>query len=351
MKKKIFIFWLKACLFLWVVSAHAVIVSDIYTASLPVTDFSVQSREDAVQKALQQVLIKVSGNVEINNLPAIKPILATANAIVDNYSYSNNKQNLLILKIKFNQKSIQQILSGAKQALWGENRPLVLVWLDIANNQGDRILTANSDNDINQSLQDNAKRLGIPIILPAMDLEDINNMPASDLEKLNLTAIKSASKRYNVNTILTGFLYHNLNDTWESNWSLLINKEVIHWYITGKDVNQILTAVTNNVAGELAARLAVLSDSNVHTQIKILITGIKNLNQYNDIVQYLGNLNAITQIKLGAVGPNYVILQITSLNDQEKLAKLITDLGNALVADQTTPNNTDADLIYHWTIT
>ncbi len=342
MKKKIFIFWLKACLFLWVVSAHAVIVSDIYTASLPVTDFSVQSREDAVQKALQQVLIKVSGNMEINNLPAIKPILATANAIVDNYSYSNNEQNLLILKIKFNQKSIQQILSGAKQALWGENRPLILIWLNIANNHDNHILTANSDNDINKSLRDNAKRLGMPIILPAMDLEG---------GKLNLTAIKSASKRYNVNTILTGFLYHNLNDTWQSNWSLLINKEAIHWYITGKDVNQILTAVTNNVAGELAARLAVLSDSNVHTQIKILITGIKNLNQYNDVVQYLGNLNAITQIKLGAVGPNYVILQITSLNDQEKLAKLITDLGNALVADQTTPNNTDADLIYHWTIT
>jgi hypothetical protein len=283
----------------------------------------------------------------ITTVPAVKSKLASANSIVETYSYSNNDQNLLFLKVKFNRKSIQQILSNTKQALWGEERPLLLVWLDIVNNKGSDILSNNSNNTINTSLQDNAKRLGLPIMLPAMDLQDINDISNHDIEQLNLAAIKSASKRYNVNTILTGFLYQSLANNWQSNWSLLINGEIIHWHINGKDVNQILTTVTNNTAGELAARLAVLSNSDVHTQLKIMVMGIRDLKQYADVIKYLHSVNGITQIKLLTIGPNYITLQITSLDDQEKLANAI-NLGHKLIADQETNNNTNVDLIYRW---
>ena len=295
---------------------------------------------------MQQVLIKVSGNTEIAILPAVKATLTTANSIVDSYSYTNNDQNGLFLKINFNPKSIQQILSNTNQALWGEERPLLLVWLDVTNN----ILTNNSNNAINTALQDNAKRLGLPIMLPAMDLQDLNDISTNDIEQLNLTAIKSASKRYNVNTILAGSLHQTPPDNWQSSWSLLINGKVIHWDINGNNLNQILTTVTNNIAGELAARLAVLSNSNVHNQIKILVTGITGLNQYADVIKYLQSLNTVTQVKLIDVGPNYITLQVTSLDGQEKLTNII-NLDHKLIADQTATNNTNVDLTYHWATT
>ncbi len=338
----LFIFFL-----LWIPSASAVIVPKLYAVELPIADFSQAARQQAFPKALQQVLIKTSGNAEIASLPEIQASLSSAYSLINSYSYSepdtdNGKQQQLFLNVKFNPKGIEQLLNNAKQGLWGNNRPLILTWLDI----DDTIIASNNDDDIVNALIDNAKRLGLPIILPVTDLPDFNNISTENIKQLNISAIKKTSKRYNTDTILVGYITKVEPDNWQGSWTLLLNDSIVHWDITGINPTQILTKAMNNVANSLSTQFAVLNDSATRKQLTVLITGVTGLNEYSDISKYLRGLNTVTEVDLTDAGPNYVKLQVTNIGGIKALVNA-TNTDNKLILDQSDTEDPNIDIIYH----
>ncbi|KPJ67210.1 MAG: hypothetical protein AMJ43_04885 [Coxiella sp. DG_40] len=346
MKNNKFIIFLSALLLLYTISIQAVIVSSLYEVQLPVTDLSDQTRLQAFSKALQQVLIKVTGNVAIATLPEIQSELESAESLISSYSYIENDDKTL-LDVKFNHKEVQQILRNAKQALWGDNRPPIIIWLDVDDGNSNNILASNSDSFLVSVLNNNADRLGLPIVLPEMDSQDLNNISTNDIEQTNLSAIQTCSQRYDVNTILVGYISKSSQTNWQSKWTLLTNGNTENWVITGDDIEQILTKATNNVASILASQFAILNDNALQTQLTVIVTGITNLDEYAALVKYLHSLNTITDIEPVTISPDQIKFQVTSTDGAQGLTNAINH-SDKLV---TIPfiQDTKADLFYHWT--
>jgi len=347
MKNNKFIVCLSVLLLLYTVSVQAVIVPSLYEAQLPAADFSDQARQQVFSGALQQVLIKVSGNVAIATLPEIQSKLESADSLVSSYDYVENDSKIL-LDVKFNHQGVQQILRDAKQALWGNNRPLILVWLDVDDGNSDNILASNSDSFVVSVLKSNADRLGLPIVLPMMDLQDFNSVSMQDIKQTNLPVVQTASQRYGVNTVLVGYIFKSPQTSWQSKWTLLTNGNTENWDIVGKDIEQILTKATNNVASTLAAQFAILNDNALQTQLTVLVTGVTDLDEYAAVVKYLHSLNTVADIELVNVSPNYVKFQVTSIDGTQGLTDAI-DYSNKLITIQPVIEDTKADLFYHWT--
>ena len=129
--------------------AKAVVVSSLYSVKVPVETHSVKERNQSMKKALKIVLIRVSGKSQIEDDPAVNNQLNKVNQYVREYHYSvkqktneDNTLNLvadanqtkqLMLSITFDHKAVQQILSRANQTVWGNDRPLTLIWTVVEN--------------------------------------------------------------------------------------------------------------------------------------------------------------------------------------------------------------------------
>ena len=68
-------------------SAPAVEVTGLYEAEVPVTSQSAAERVAAIHTALEEVLVKVSGNAEVLQRPELKSLLDQAEQWVQRYQY------------------------------------------------------------------------------------------------------------------------------------------------------------------------------------------------------------------------------------------------------------------------
>ncbi|MCK4607850.1 MAG: DUF2066 domain-containing protein [Gammaproteobacteria bacterium] len=356
MKNNKLINWLATIALFWSLTAQAVVVPDLYQTQLPVSDLSTQTMQQTFPKALLQILIKVTGNTQIATLPDIKQALTTAGTVVDKYNYlektTPDGQKQLSLEVKFDPKSVQQLLTTTNQPIWGVNRPLILIWLEVTDQNGDNIISSsNNDGAVTKTLEQNAKQLGLPIILPMMDLQDINNVSTSDITESNLSAIKIASDRYQVNTIVLGHIIQTPNQTWQSSWSLMVAGDVINWNFNANSVVEILTTLTDNMATALAQRFAIQSNNSLSSaltnKVTILVANVNGLNQYADILNYLQSLSAVSKATVINVGPGHVKLQITCADGAEKLVNAIGS-ENRLSATPPVSNEPNINLFYRW---
>ena len=289
--------WLTIILFFWIIPTFAVVVHTLYQAQVSVTSSSSYARNKAFGRALQQVLIKVSGNPGVVTLPAIQDKLSQAGSLVQSYGYSDH-----VLEVKFAPQTIQQILTTAGQALWGNNRPLILVWLVTQDESGAKVIVGDSNNILVTGLQNNAARRGLPILLPVKDLLDLSSITINDIESVNVPVIQAASARYNTAAILLGDLLQ-VNGKWQGKWTLLLNGDSMHWTLTGKNKSQVISAIMDDVADSLAMQYAVIGDSSLSKQLTLLVTGVHNLDEYSQVIGYLQNLHVVTKVELADVTP------------------------------------------------
>ena len=88
-------------------SASAAVVQNLYQGTVPINNTSQKGEQQAINKALEQVLIKVSGNPYIMTIPKIQSAIANSDYILESYSFSKDNEQP-ILSAKFSEKAIKQ---------------------------------------------------------------------------------------------------------------------------------------------------------------------------------------------------------------------------------------------------
>ena len=73
--------------------AYAVVVNNLYQASVPITNQSTKARNDAIRKALGFVLVKASGNDAVTSIPSIWDNVNNISNYVQQYTYIENKNS------------------------------------------------------------------------------------------------------------------------------------------------------------------------------------------------------------------------------------------------------------------
>src|SRR5262245_51008662 len=123
--------------FLPITTALAVKVSNLYEVELPVISQSQDIKEEAMKTGLLQVLIKLTGDPLIEKNPLVKSSLQKADYYVQEFGYSsaNASSSTYLIRIRYDNNSINRLLKKAGIVYWGEIRPLILVWLAFTNKE------------------------------------------------------------------------------------------------------------------------------------------------------------------------------------------------------------------------
>lgn len=318
----------------------------INSAQIKVDGRTENLRQAGIKQGLKATLIKISGNSEINSVPGIQDLLQHSQDYVKSYHYFNrqeNNQNQLYLDITFDKKILIQKLSQANQAIWPDNRPLTLIWINTDSTQPSNILAASDNSQIETTIEKTATARGIAIVFPIMDLQDQDQIDPLN-HHVNAETANSLLNRYHADAILVGH-FTQADGQWQAQWQFLFHNQPTNWMNTNNSDNLVSADGINQMADMYANQLAIYKNKNLENHFLIAVNNINNLSQYTQAVKSIEQNPAIDNVSVKDMGVSSIKLTITTATDLNNLAQLLTTNAHFTTANATP--NVDITLEYH----
>lgn len=312
------------------VPGWAVEVADLYEAEVAVTGQGRTERHKAVRMALAEVLIKVSGNEQVALLPGIPELLGRSLQFLQQYRYrseaarvdgSEASEPQKWLWMQFNQAGLDKALREISVPIWGRTRPSTLLWLAVEQGGKRSLQGGSDDSELLDSISSQAKRRGIPLVLPLLDLEDQQRVKATDVWINFQDNILNASARYPSEAILVGRLLDLGDGRWQGRWSLNLGGQLYNWAHTGL-LETALAYGIEGTASTLAARFVRVPDSKPG-ELRILVKDIRNLADFARSERYLRALNGVTKVHAGQIDGDRILFAIKTRGDRQALLEAV----------------------------
>lgn len=262
--KKI-VLWLFLSLMVFAEQAYAVNLRDLFEMDVPVTSQLADERDAAVRDGFYQMLVRLTGDTEIGQNEVIKEALKRAEYYVQEFSYSapSPDSSTFLLHVYFEANDVKRLLKKANVVYWGQKRPLLVVWLVTKDSKDQaEIISDDSAPDLLNVMKRQGRKVGLPLIFPLMDIEDINLVTPDTITTAALPTLQEASKRYAPNGYLVGVVEQAADAKgYESKWQLILDKDKWSWEIAGKSEADITEAVLSEVSQTFAKRFGVKSST------------------------------------------------------------------------------------------
>ena len=353
-------------------SSVALQVRGLYSQQIPVTNDGEAERDRAFSEALAAVVVKVSGDPRWLESPAIERAIAQAQNYVDATTYISELIQLpledntasadtdeeqfytaeqRIISVNFAAALIDELLADAGIPVWDGNRPSVLVWMVLQSSAGDReFLTAGSNPEIVKVMQDFAAARGLPIIFPVLDFEDRRTLSENIVWNLDEAAISSASERYGADSILAGRLHFTASGELVGLWQFQFQDEADVFDGFDSELKSYLYDPLNRITTQLAGYFAIIPELIGGETIRLRVDGIKNLNAYSALLNYVENLGLVSTVTTAEVDGERIELQLSLVGDTRQLYEQIALDRDLLPINNTVQDSSLATLLhYRWT--
>lgn len=306
---------------LWALTATAAEVRDLYEAEVPVADQQEPARQQAIRAGLTEVLVRASGYSGIAQDPALADLLDNAPRYLQQYRYRaaaavpsptpGQTATPWVLWMSFDATTLQQLLRARGKPVWGKARPLLLVWLAVEDGAGRRLVTAAESGMERQALEAAARRRGVPLRLPLLDLEDRSRVSLGDVWGGFHDAVTIASARYQPQAVLIGRLYRDGREGWRGRWTLRVGDEVMNWDSAAGDAASALALGVDGSADTLSLRFAQVGVGESADILTLRITEVASLADYARVLAYLRSLNGVTDVQVEQVGPTVLTCRLS----------------------------------------
>ena len=337
-------------IFLLPIAGSAIEIDDLYVAEVLVNDESSRHLVSGSRAGLLQVLVRVSGNIRVEEQPLVRDAMRHPSDYYYQYSYESSVRTLLVdgeevpaklLRLHFEPSAIAGLLRDAGLPVWGSNRPSVLFWVVASEDNDRRILNEADPGEFVAGLQAQADRRGLPLMFPIMDLEDTAQISTAEVWGAFLERINLASKRYGPDAVVTARINEE-SGRWSAKWFYWLAGS---WYsidsvsFSAKDLARELV---DHIAAELAARYALDSSTAIVT---VTIEGISGLEDYAAVSAYLENLTPVLDSSVVALQNGVVRFELKIEGQVAQLVEII-ELDERLLLLNRTP--ADDWLLYRW---
>lgn len=319
----------------------------LYQDEVIVPDQSEQSRIDGMQQAMGNVLLKVSGTALVLDNEWLLTAMSTAGQFVQQYRYRSEAippeeqqpdengqiaRERLYLSVRFDVNSIDELLRQHGYNIWGNTRPVTLIWLGVEQG-GNRVLVGANDSGLVRELIDQeAARRALPVKLPLLDLTDQSAISMADIWGDFLDSIQSASLRYHPQAVLVGRIYPVAGGQWGVRWTLLYRGEVFRWMQQSTEVAPLIAEGIGNTAEQLVQHFTE-SFASGSDEIMLQVNGVNGLSAYGRVTEYLGNLPGVKEVKVLKMMPTSLSIRIRTEGGSEAALQTIA-LGDVLEAEQ-----------------
>lgn len=321
--------------FLLVFFAPAHAVTDLFETEVAVADQTPGVRAAAFRDALSRIIVRVAGEQSVLSGEPARKLLEEPARLVQQYRYfteTSSSPPVLKLWARFDGDAIRRSLQQEGMAYWGGERPDTLVWLAVEDRGQRYIVSANGGSDVHRQVELAARKRGVPILFPLMDLEDQSQVRFSDLWGGYFDKVLTASKRYNPPAVLIGRLNRSPSGGWSSRWYMDVVGRANEWSDSHRQLQELARQGVEDVADILATRYAVTGNGNTGDSVRITVNGIETLDAYARISRYLASLSSVSRVDVDELVPGSVQYSLQASGGLQNLTRTVA-IGTVLESD------------------
>lgn len=310
------------------VPAQARVMSDLYRVTVNIESQSQPELKRASREALAELFVRVSGQQDVLNQGAIVAAVRDAGRFTKQFSYQreNNKEGepQLQVVLEFEPSLVEDSLRRAGLPLWSANRPTVLVWLALEDSAGRRFVGSDQDPGLIAALRDNARRRGLALHLPQLDLQDLVALSPDDIWQQNVARIDDASERYNPDTVLVGRVTQLNNGRWLGRWSYRFDGRRIPFDGEASSGESFIASGLDQVAETLAAAYAIAPVQVAEGGVLLRLTDVRNFVDYARAIQYLESAVAVRHANVVSLERDELILRLIADGEISQLQQVFS---------------------------
>lgn len=270
-----------------VVPVAAMADVSVYQAVVPLQD---GNRAAAFGEALKMAAVRASGRTSAATAPRIVAAAADPTGYVQQYSTTPDR----MLKVGFDARAMEQLLSQAGLPLWPDERPTVTVLLFTAAVAGGARAVTVADRPPERSVVEHAAQArGVPVAWPAESVDAAG--ARARLGQRGATLVGTASGR--------GF-----------DWSFS------HAGQSAQGQGDAAAGVAL-AADLLAERYAPASTRSMAT-VSLRIGGLRGIRDYAELSRYLEGLSLVRSVAVRELAGETVQFELTVRGDAELLARI-----------------------------
>ncbi|AZC25103.1 MULTISPECIES: DUF2066 domain-containing protein [Pseudomonas] len=302
------------CLSLVSLASHAETLNGLYQVREPVSSQSPQERDQATQRALETLVLRLTGDAKAAQAPGLEGVRKDPQQIISQYGYDAGPPESL--QVDFDPVSTDRALRQAGLSLWGSNRPSILGWWLSDSTEGSTLV---GDGQASAApLRRAAQHRGLPLRLPLGDLDEQIVATAPNLEGSDPAPLRAASERYGADALLAVHAREE-GGQWQAKWRLWLGEQKEQGTVQGADTAALADAVLLAVSQRLAPRF--VTRPGVSSEQLLEVQGM-NLEHY----AALGHLLEPFGAQLRSVDGDRIVYRVNGsaeqLRAQLSLAKL-----------------------------
>jgi hypothetical protein len=219
----------------------------LYQGRAIVTGTGEASRQTGLAAALQDVLVKVSGNARLVDDARVAVLMDDAAALVATFAYRDRIEGIPIhdeqgsrdrphdLTVTFDREKINTALAALGRKVWPEPRPTILFLLGVDNSGRRFLLAADGEygTDMRAALDVASELAGLPVVLPK-EADFAGAGLSADAVPDTLAAAAPELVPAGVDHALVGSLVWNPEALgWTGEWSLDYGGKTYRWRVSG----------------------------------------------------------------------------------------------------------------------
>jgi len=319
------------CLLLFVSFAQqtiAVEVKDLYLVKLEVKGQGKTERWKATLSGFREVLIRKSGSNSILQSYSVQQAYPKVTNYLQRFEYSSHKnednESVYLISLYFEPRLINNVIQQSQMPLWGSNRPVTLLWLAIEEDFERRIIhESQSSSPVEEQIDKDSIRRGVPIILPLMDLDDELKVSISDVWGRFAKPISEASLRYAADSVLFGRIQRQ-GERWNGKFGYLNQGTETAFELFEATQELIISKMMDRIAELLCEKYCVVEEVGLKNEVMMDISDINSFTEFKQLESYLTSLSSISKIELVTIAEDRTLFKLTLLGQLESVIKGIS---------------------------
>lgn len=315
--------WMVALFFSATMTVYAGNTSH-YQIDVPLESNTLGSQEKAFHQGFQAVL-KKNGLVDSEELKATKQqIMQTVSQF-----QVHDKDDESILTINFDRKAVQDLLDALGVSLASTKNKQWVIWIATSEGETHRLLGGAPAPYELTLLSDLAHRIHVDLVIPELDLEDMEALSFDDVWLDNKARWMKASERYRADGVLVVKLLKNSNKKWHATWLLTTDKEDIR--AEQDDIS--LTTLFEGGIESIDKQLEAAADNNDAEELYLEVADVYSSESYQTILSFLRTLRGVDQAELDGVTPDKVLYKLSVTVSRSTLKRQISQ-NRLLIAEE-----------------
>ena len=331
---------------------------DLYQVQELVPDQSTAARKQAAADALARVLVRVTGDAQVADLPDLSGHLAQAQNYVLQFSYQRTDQQItdeqgqpipaVALNFRFSEPAVEKLIKRLQLPNWPASRPSLLVWLVEDQWPDGRLMVTGAD--AQQQLRAEAMRRGLPLQFPLWDLQDQMAVQVDQVWSFDREALVAASARYQPEVIVVGRFSRTSSGELRGVWQWLDGDLEGLTDAQSDSLASWSAPMVDLLADTLAARYAIVPGQDSSGRLLLTVSGVDGFARYREVLSYLENHEALRDVQVARVEATTLQLYLFPESDLAHLQRAL-QLDRKLQAEQTliAPDGSETNpLMYRW---